>query len=151
MKQFDSVEAILDFAMEREDEAASFYLRLAGSMDDRWMKAVFEDFAREEKGHKAKLEQIKAGRLVLTSSASVPDLRIGDYLVDVESTETLDYQRALVLAMKREKAAFKLYTHLAERTDDQGVRSVFLALAQEEAKHKLRFEVEYDDLVLREN
>jgi rubrerythrin len=151
MKQFDSVEAILDFAMEREDEAASFYLRLAGSMDDRWMKAVFEDFAREEKGHKAKLEQIKAGRLVLTSSASVPDLRIGDYLVDVESTETLDYQRALVLAMKREKASFKLYTNLADRVDDEGLADTFRFLAQEEAKHKLRFEVEYDDLVLREN
>jgi hypothetical protein len=27
------------------------------------------------------------------------------------------------------------------------VRALFLALAQEEAKHKLRFEVEYDDLL----
>jgi hypothetical protein len=28
---------------------------------------------------------------------------------------------------------------------------VFSALAQEEAKHKLRFELEYDDFVMTEN
>ena len=36
-------------------------------------------------------------------------------------------------------------------TDDGNLRETFLALAQEEAKHKLRFELEYDDYVLKEN
>jgi hypothetical protein len=31
------------------------------------------------------------------------------------------------------------------------MRNIFLALAQEESKHKLRFEIEYDEFVLREN
>ena len=30
------------------------------------------------------------------------------------------------------------------------MRDLFLALAQEEAKHKLRFEVEYDDRFLKD-
>ncbi|CAK0779854.1 hypothetical protein CCP3SC15_6990002 [Gammaproteobacteria bacterium] len=55
------------------------------------------------------------------------------------------------MAMKKEKAAFKLYTDLAASTDDVGVRNTLLALAQEEAKHKLRFEIEYDDQILVEN
>jgi len=53
--------------------------------------------------------------------------------------------------MKEEKSAFKLYSDLAARTDDVSTREIFLSLAQEEAKHKLRFEIEYDDNILREN
>jgi rubrerythrin len=53
--------------------------------------------------------------------------------------------------MKQEKAAFRLYTDLAASTDDDAVRDLFLGLAQEEAKHKLRFEVEYDEDFLRHN
>ena len=79
------------------------------------------------------------------------DLKLADYLVDVEPTPDLDYQQALVLAMKKEKAAFRLYTDIAAAIPDAGLRELFQALAQEEAKHKLRFELEYDDYVLREN
>jgi rubrerythrin len=79
------------------------------------------------------------------------DLKIADYLVDVELKPDMGYQEVLVFAMKAEKAAFKLYSDLAASADDEELRRTFLALAQEEAKHKLRFEVEYDDDVLRED
>jgi rubrerythrin len=63
----------------------------------------------------------------------------------------MSYQDALVVAMNREKAAFKLYMKLASRVEDATLRDLFLSLAQEESKHKLRFELEYDEYVLREN
>jgi rubrerythrin len=53
--------------------------------------------------------------------------------------------------MKKEKEAFRLYTTLADFTDDPILKDTFHGLAQEEAKHKLRFEVEYDDNILTEN
>lgn len=53
--------------------------------------------------------------------------------------------------MKKEKAAFKLYNDLAAAASDETSREMFLMLAQEEAKHKLRFEVEYDNNILTEN
>jgi rubrerythrin len=53
--------------------------------------------------------------------------------------------------MKKEKAAFRLYSDLAGLADDAQLRNTFLFLAQEEAKHKLRFEIEYDENVLVEN
>ena len=34
---------------------------------------------------------------------------------------------------------------------DEDLRGLLLSLAQEEAKHKLRFEIEYDDRILTEN
>jgi len=151
MKTFGSVNEILDFAIEREEEAAAFYRDLAGRMEWPWMSKTFKEFAREEDGHKAKLLGIKEGKLALLPARKITDLKIGDYLADVEASGDLDYQNALIVAMKREKKSFKLYMDLADVTDDANLRSLFTVLAQEEAKHKLRFELEYDEHILTEN
>lgn len=154
MTQFESVDDILDFAIEREQEAVVFYTELAGKMERPQMKQVFEQFAGEERGHKEKLLAVKAGKTVLVAKQKILDLKIGDYLVDVDSEQPpggLDYQEALILAMKKEKAAFKLYSDLAAATDDEQVAALLQGLAQEEAKHKLRFELEYDEQFLKEN
>jgi len=63
----------------------------------------------------------------------------------------MEYQEALVLAMKKEKTAYRLYNDLALQTDDLQIRNSLLALAQEEAKHKLHFEKIYDEEILTEN
>lgn len=149
--KLDSVEKILDYAMEKEEDAAQFYLTLAGKMDKEYMKKVFEGFAKEEKGHKAKIQAIKAGKLMLKAEKKVMDLKIGDHLVEVDLDADIDYQQALILAMKAEKAAYKLYSELASAVDDAGLKETLMALANEEAKHKLRFEIEYDDIILSEN
>ena len=53
--------------------------------------------------------------------------------------------------MKKEKAAFRMYSDMAAAVEDDELKRTLLALAQEEAKHKLRFEVEYDECVYQEN
>jgi rubrerythrin len=146
-----TVEEILDYAIAREQEAHDGYMDLAKSVTRPWMREVFEGFAKEEAGHKKKLLAIKDGKLMAGSATKVVDLKIGDYLVEIDKSADLNYQQALILAMKKEKAAFKMYSDLAARITDPGVQSVFLMLAQEEAKHKLRFEIEYDDFILTEN
>ena len=146
----DTVDEILGFAIEQEEQAARFYTDLANKMSHEPMKGAFLDFAEEERGHKAKLLSIKAGKQLLPAEQRVMDMKIGDYLEDVELSADLDYQQALILAMKAEKAAFKLYQDLAAATDDPALKQTLLALAQEEAKHKLRFEIEYDDVILKE-
>jgi rubrerythrin len=146
-----NVDEILDFAIEREQEAHDFYADLAKRAERPGMDDLFARFAREELGHKKRLEGIKAGKRSFPVAKDVPDLKIGDYLIDVEPTGELKYQEALIVAMKREKAAFKLYTDLANLTTDNELKLTFQGLAQEEAKHKLRFEIEYDDMILVEN
>jgi len=154
MQEFASLDDVLDFAIGEEAGAVAFYTDLAAKMDRAWMKQVFEGFAKEEQGHKDKLLAVKGGQKQLFSDKKVMDLKIGDYLVDVDPEEEgadLDYQQALILAMKKEKSAFKLYSDLAASTEDADLQNVLLGLAQEEAKHKLRFEVEYDEQFLAEN
>ncbi len=151
MQQWKSVDEILDFAIGQEEQAAEFYTELAGRMDRPWMSEIFKEFAKEEMGHKRKLLEVKAGKRLMAAEQKVLDLKIGDYLVDVEPTDHMDYQQALVVAMKKEKKAFRMYNDLAGATDDANLKTLFLSLAQEEAKHKLRFEIEYDDFVMTEN
>jgi rubrerythrin len=150
-KSLDTPEEILDFAIRNEQNAADFYNDLAAKSELHEVKDLFLGFAREEMGHKAKLEVVKSGKRLLGARQAITDLRIGDYLVDIDLDSGLGYQAALIVAMKAEKAAFKLYTDLAEATDDAGLREILQGLAQEEAKHKLRFELEYDKHILTEN
>ncbi len=148
---FDSVNSVLDFAIGKEEEAANFYNDLAIKMERKGMKEVFEGFAREEMGHMAKLMAVKEGNRLQPAHSKVMDLKIGETVSDVQPSADLTYQQALIIAMKAEKAAFKLYNDLAGTTDDPALKDLFLSLAQEEAKHKLRFEIEYDDEILTEN
>lgn len=115
------------------------------------MKEVFVQFAKEEKGHKSRLIKIKESGSFEVSATQISDLKIADYLVDVEPSPGMWYQDALILAMKREKNAFILYTNLAAKAPNAKMKELFLSLAQEESKHKLRFEIEYDDFILQEN
>ncbi len=152
MTTFKSVQEILDFAIKGEAEAEAFYTGLASQAGSTGMKDAFLSFAKEEAGHKAKLTAIKEGKLdKLIPSFRIVDLKLADYLVDVEPTPGMSYQDALIVAMKREKAAYKLYKDLSAKVEDADLKATFEALANEEAKHKMRFEVEYDEKVLAEN
>jgi len=146
-----TVEGILDFAIRGEEESVEFYTDLAKKSARPGMERIFLEFADEERKHKAKLLAVKAGKQLQPAAAKIADLRITGFLVDVEPTPDLDYQGALIVAMKKEKAAFALYNQLAELAPEASLRDLLLALAQEEAKHKLRFELEYDQVVLKDN
>jgi rubrerythrin len=150
MDTFESFIAVLDFAIDKEIEANQFYLGLAKQMKNPVIQKVFEAFAKEELGHKAKLQAIKQGEEI-PPAKNIMDLKIADYTVDVEPAPDMSYQDALILAMKQEKAAYRLYLDLAEQVVNNDQKELFLSLAQEEAKHKLRFEIEYDDVMLTEN
>ena len=146
-----SVEDLLDFAIGKEQEAVDFYTELAENARNPEMKPVFREFAGMEEGHKRRLQNIKQGGQLEASSDKVMDLKIADYLVNAEPGMDMSYQDALILAMKREQSAYNLYNDLAGIAEDKSVREAMIALADEEAKHKLRFETEYDEYVLKDN
>ena len=109
MKDFNSIDEILDFAINNEQVAVDFYIKLADKFDDKAMKQTFEDFAKEEMGHKARLTSIKEKGLYEMPQEKVMDLKIADFLVHTEAKEDRSYTNVLSLAMNREKAAYKLY------------------------------------------
>lgn len=148
---FASIDELLAFAIDKEESAARFYLDLASRMDRPAMRQVFLDFAREEEGHQARLQAARQQGHIAPAAGRVPDLKMANYLVEQEPYPGMEYAEALVLAMRMEKAAFQLYSDLALSVGDPALRDTLNALAQEEARHKLRFEVEYDEFAQRDN
>lgn len=145
---FGTVDEALSYAIEKEQEAHDFYRELSAKADKQWVRDLLEDFAAEELGHREKLSGVRDGKMLTPSPQQVADLKISDYLVEVSPRPDMDVQDVLMVAMQREKASFRLYNDLAALAQDDPLRSTFLALAQEEAKHKLRLESLYEDKVL---
>jgi len=148
MGKVKSDEEILEFAIFREIEAQNFFLALADRVKDQQMRQVFEDLAAEELEHKAKLELeiIKTGKTV--SIEQKPPRPASDYIIsDDPSQLDIDYKDALLLGMEKEEASFRTYINLIPSVQNEQTREVLLALAEEEVKHKLRFETEYNMLI----
>jgi rubrerythrin len=145
MHKTDSYKEVLEFAIDREIDANQFYLALASRVDSKEMREVFENLAAEELEHKAKLELelMKTGKTVEIKQPSGTPQRT--YVIsDNQSQLDMDLKNMLRLAMEKEEAAFRLYVDLVPNAHDTESREVLLAIAQEEVKHKLRFQIEYD-------
>jgi len=151
MKPFNIVDDILEFAIENEAEAYKFYTDLSAKMNNPTMKQVFLDFADEEKTHRKLLEDAKNGKKVKIGGENIADLKIAEFTVTIKPTANMSYKDALVLAMQKEKKSFQLYDKLAHLIENKEAAGLFASLAQQEAKHKLRFELEYDEVVLKED
>ncbi|MHC4542277.1 MAG: ferritin family protein [Planctomycetota bacterium] len=83
-----------------------------------------------------------------TISTELKPGRSGDgyILIDGAAVLDMDYKDALLLAMEKEDTAFRIYVNLAGTVADEQSQEMLLGLAQEEVRHKLRFEAEYDAL-----
>ncbi len=139
---------VLELAISREVDAYHFYMALAERVDSPDMRKVFEDFAREELDHKAKLELevMKTGQTIPVEQ-ELPGPS-GNYIISNTDLQLdMDYKDILMLAMEKEEASFRTYVNLIPTIHDQQSREVLLAIAEEEVKHKLRFEIEYDMLL----
>lgn len=151
MKKFETINDILDFAINEEQVAIDLYSTLAENAKTPEIKAVFMEFVGEEIKHKVNLIKVKEEGTFPIEAEKIVDLKISDYIMDVKFHPEMSYEDALIFAMKKEKAAFRLYSKLAERAPNAEIKALFDQLAIEESKHKLRFEIEYDEYVLREN
>jgi len=152
--EFRTPKDAINFAIKREEEAYKFYTDLAKKSERPGMKNVFKELAGEEKKHKSQLLTIKNSskeKFMQITPKKIIDLRFSDYLQDISPSEDLTYQQALILAIKREKEAYNLYSSLAKISKDAKLVSIFNSLANMEAGHKMRLEIEYDDFIFTEN
>ena len=136
----------LEFAIAREIEANRFYLAIAERVASPEIRKVIEGLAQEELEHKAKLELevMKLGGTVTTDMDTTPVDSSRYIISNVDAPLDMDYKDVLLLAIEKEEASFRTYVNLIAMTKDKGSREVLLGLAEEEVRHKLRFQTEYD-------
>jgi len=150
---FGSIDEILTFAIDKENEAVSFYRDQAAKATKASLKEIFESFAKEEEKHAALLSDISGNKEKIESYEfkKIPDLKISDYMVEKDYEEGMPMPEILKVAMKREEKAVKLYQTLADQTDNADAKKLFLMLVQEESKHKLGLESMYDDYLAEQD
>ncbi len=147
LKQY---EEIIKFAIEKEIGAFNFYTKASQVAKYSGARELFVDFSKEEEKHRKLLEEITVEKIAqLKVEKAVPDLKISDYMVDVEFRPDLSYADILRMAMKMEERSLKLYTDLKETAKGQEIHKLFDFLAQQEAKHKYAIEKKYDEDILK--
>lgn len=110
-EKFDEV---IDFAIKGEKEAIVFYQDLQKKSKFQAQKQMLKEFEDMERGHVTILENIRAKGMDSIEIQEVSDLQISNYVVEMEPTDSMDYQDILILAMKKEEKAQKLYSDMAK-------------------------------------
>lgn len=146
---FKSIDEIIEYAIEKEIEAAEFYENISRQEPFSGAREIFEEFAAEERKHQGMLTDFSADKEKISAYSYkwIPDMKRSDYMVDLTYEPGMGYADIVRLAMKREEKALKLYNDLAKKTDDEACVQIFRLLAQEEAKHKRSLETMYDDFM----
>ena len=114
MSNQEKFNEILQFAIEREEEAVQFYSELQEMVSFKSKIDLLQNLADMERGHIKILENIR--KQASTADMGVPqveNLSISEYMVDMEPAPNMSYQDILIMAMKREEKANQLYSHLA--------------------------------------
>ena len=148
---FNSISEILDFAIEKEKEAAEFYQNVSEQEEFIDKKQMMLEFAAEERKHQSMLEDLKAGNtdqhLDDYPFKWITDIKRSDYVDEIEYHSGMGYSDLLLMAMKREEKALKLYNDMLSKAESDAQKKLFKMLCQEEAKHKLALETMFDDFM----
>jgi rubrerythrin len=147
--EINSFEEAISFAKEKENGAIHFYESARQMTENPSSKVMFQEMADEERRHFKLLDEMKADDIASFPIEKVPDLKISQYTEDIPFSPDLGYQQILIVAMKKEEEARRLYSDMANMATDPKMAKLFSVLAQEEAKHKLKLESEYEDHVLK--
>lgn len=144
---FNSINDILDFAMEKEAEAVDYYNELAERMSQPATRNLFGAMAKQEQEHLEKLRTLRKDDFLKTAAVRGDLSMFTGFLAPSPGKELkssdLSYQNALMLALEREESARKLYVNLAEIVEDEDLQGMFLTLAQEETLHHQDILAEY--------
>ena len=146
-----NVQEAIKRSMQTEKNAMNFYQLGARQMKNQDARTTFEMLAREEREHAGQFFKIYTGTEIPSLDAFL-DSPIDNEsswmasitrLVDSEFTE----QKALELAMEREKNLEETLLETAAKISDAAVKAVFELNAKETHNHYLLIESEYARLM----
>lgn len=145
--EFKSVHDILEFAISKEQAAVQFYKDLASQTTDPTTRAMFETFVRTEQTHAEmlRLEMNKLGYTVKAEEqAPVSAYQWQERLELDDQARRMNFIDALLLGIQKERAAFRLYVQILSTTQDGQFARTLMELAEEEMRHVLQLEREYE-------
>lgn len=144
MLKFESIVEILRFARAKEQSSCQFYKDLSQTVSNPVSQGVFSALANEEERHAASIEMeiYKLGHTVKPEKADEGGAE--ERLSVDEEAKNMGFLDAIEMAIEKERAAFRLYAELMGQTQEGEARQIFAELAEEEVRHMIRLEKEYE-------
>ena len=147
--KLNSLDEILRFAIRKEADAAAFY-RMAADRSNPGVKKTFEELAKEEDGHKKKLEGFDPKKIDKMELKETKGLGLSEMMEDVPFSSDMSYADLMRMAIKNEEKSQQLYNSTAKLVKEPQLKKLLLVLAQEESTHKEKLDKIYDKEVLQE-
>ncbi len=147
--KLDSLDEILRFAIRKEADAAAFY-QMAADRSNPGIRKAFQELAKEEEGHKKKLEGFDPKKVEKMEVKETRGLGLSEMMEDVPYSSDMSYADLLRMAIKNEEKSQQLYASTAKLVKEASLKKLLLVLAQEESTHKEKLEKIYDKEVLQE-
>jgi rubrerythrin len=145
----NSLDEILRFAIRKEADAAAFY-RMAADRSNPGVNKAFQELAKEEDGHRKKLEGFDPKKVEKMEVKETKGLGLSEMMEDVPYSSDMSYADLLRMAIKNEEKSQSLYASTAKMVKEPNLKKLLLVLAQEESTHKEKLEKIYDKEVLQE-
>jgi rubrerythrin len=141
----DTMQSVIDLAIQKEEEAYNFYLNLRKNVEDKTAKDTLKYLADEEAEHKAFLVKCKdqmSCDVVLRPDMPV-DYKVAEHLKQPDIKKNMNSEEVFLVAANRELYAHNFYKGLAELCPKGPVKELLLKIAGEEMKHKEKMEYLY--------
>ncbi|MHC4857941.1 MAG: ferritin-like domain-containing protein [Planctomycetota bacterium] len=139
--EFKSTTDILEFSISKEKASIQFYRDLLRHLSDSTTQSLFEVLIQKEQEHVGALqfEIEKLGHTVDTDIEKPDSTFLWDERLETdEPVSHMSFVDALLLAIQKERAAFRLYAKLLATVKDEELCGVLLELAEEEMRHVLQ-------------
>jgi rubrerythrin len=141
----DTMQSVIDLAIQKEEEAYNFYLNLRENVEDKAAKDTLKYLAEEEAGHKAFLVKCKdqmSCDIVLRPDMPV-DYKVAEHLKQPDIKKDINSEEVFLVAAAREMHAHDFYKGLADLCPKGPVKELLLRMASEEMRHKEKMEYLY--------
>lgn len=142
-----ALDRVLQQAIDAEIAAACGYRELARRVRRSDVREFLTALVAQEEQHREALERVRAGDLSLFASPGPSAEVLVAPSSEVVPGPEASMAQALLAAIDQEQLAFRRYTAFACEADDPGVRTLFEALARQEANHWRQLEEAYDRII----
>lgn len=144
----DELGELWDTAIYKEIASQSFYIEAQRETDDPAAKTMLAELAAEELKHAETLRKLKeAGwQPADWNLLHLNDLKLSEYLSGPDTLEGAGLQEVLIFAMKHEQQSVAFYSEMMGALRQEAAKMLCSRLAQEELKHKMKLELEYEKM-----
>lgn len=135
-----SIEELIAFAVQQEEESSEFYRQAALRAPDKRSRLVLEDLAGEELEHRRMIARIVADSSGLPSFSVPSGKLVSESLSEIPLHDGMSFTEMMIYAIKKEENACRFYMNLATAAVDPWLTAMMNRLADVEQAHKVRLE-----------